>query len=57
MGLGFPSLAQSKNEPFFTTLTKADPQQGVVGTKFVGRTVTGSELTLGGVDPQAYRGP
>ncbi|KAH9823191.1 aspartic peptidase A1 [Melampsora americana] len=57
MGFGFPSLSQSKSDPFFTTLTKADPQMGVIGTKFVGRSVSGSELTLGGVNPLSFRGP
>ncbi|EGG12385.1 aspartic peptidase A1 [Melampsora larici-populina 98AG31] len=57
MGFGFPSLSQSKTDPFFTTLTKADPQMGVIGTKFVGRSVSGSELTIGGVNPLSFRGP
>lgn len=56
MGFGFPSLSQSKTDPFFTTLTKQDPMQGIIGTKFVGRSLSGSELTIGGINPAAFRG-
>ncbi|WAR53195.1 hypothetical protein PtB15_2B626 [Puccinia triticina] len=34
MGFGFPSLSQSKATPFFTALTKASGQQGVMGSRF-----------------------
>ncbi|CAH7688937.1 aspartic peptidase A1 [Phakopsora pachyrhizi] len=56
MGFAFPSLSQSQTTPFFTALTASDPQQGIIGTKFVGRSVAGSELTIGGVNPASFKG-
>ncbi|MBW0505895.1 hypothetical protein O181_045610 [Austropuccinia psidii MF-1] len=50
-------LSKSQNEPYFTALTKADPRLGVIGTKFVRQSTTGSEMTIGGADPTAFRGP
>lgn len=57
MGFGFPSLSQSKNTPFFTALTKTNQQLGVLGSRFSRKSDRGSEITIGGVNPEAFRGP
>ncbi|KNZ56156.1 hypothetical protein VP01_2482g2 [Puccinia sorghi] len=57
MGFGFPSLSQSKNAPFFTALTKTNQQLGVLGSRFSRKSDRGSEITIGGVNPEAFRGP
>ena len=57
MGFGFPSLSQSKATPFFTALTKASGQQGVMGSRFSRKSDVGSEITIGGVNPAAFVGP
>ncbi|KAA1119092.1 hypothetical protein PGT21_014932 [Puccinia graminis f. sp. tritici] len=56
MGFGFPSLSQSKATPFFTALTKANGQQGVMGSRFSRKSDRGSEITIGGVNPAAFVG-
>jgi hypothetical protein len=56
MGFGFPSLSQSKATPFFTALTKASGQQGVMGSRFSRKSDRGSEITIGGVNPAAFVG-
>lgn len=56
MGFGFPSLAQSKTVPFFTAMTQSNERQGVIGARFSRKSETGSELTIGGANPAAYRG-
>ncbi|CAE6436259.1 unnamed protein product [Rhizoctonia solani] len=56
MGLAFPSLAESKQTPYFTNLAKLSPTQGMMSFKFVGKNAPGSELTVGGMDTAAFTG-
>ncbi|KAG8712958.1 hypothetical protein FRC08_013866 [Ceratobasidium sp. 394] len=56
MGLAFPVLAESKQNPYFTNLAKLSPNQGTMSFKFVGRNAPGSELTVGGMDTAAFTG-
>ncbi|WAQ82343.1 hypothetical protein PtA15_2A660 [Puccinia triticina] len=51
------TLSQSKATPFFTALTKASGQQGVMGSRFSRKSDVGSEITIGGVNPAAFVGP
>jgi hypothetical protein len=56
MGFGFPSLSQSKTSPFFTALTKQNEQYGVMGSRFSRKSDSGSEITIGGVNPAGFKG-
>ncbi|QRV97504.1 aspartyl protease [Ceratobasidium sp. AG-Ba] len=56
MGMAFPVLAESKQNPYFTNLAKLSPTQGMMSFKFVGRNAPGSELTVGGMDTAAFTG-
>ncbi|CAE6463966.1 hypothetical protein ACGC1H_006663 [Rhizoctonia solani] len=56
MGLAFPVLAESKQNPYFTNLAKLSPTQGMMSFKFVGKNAPGSELTVGGMNTAAFTG-
>ncbi|CUA69653.1 hypothetical protein RSOLAG22IIIB_04031 [Rhizoctonia solani] len=56
MGLAFPVLAESKQDPHFTNLAKLSPAQGMMSFKFVGKNAPGSELTVGGMNTAAFTG-
>ena len=56
MGMAFPVLAESKQNPYFTNLAALSPSQGMMSFKFVGRNAPGSELTVGGMNTAAFTG-
>jgi hypothetical protein len=61
MGMAFPSIANSKQPPFFFTLINQHRVHPAEFSFYLGRQKSGtapdSELTLGGRDPSRYTGP